>query len=252
MYCQNCGKELPDKAERCVPCDRPPWAGSRYCCSCGAQTSVETRICVRCGFKRPRTMHIRIVGDRAVASAFCLKTDRWQDYLAFMHDAEAAAKSGRARDMNRFLRAALTCLFSHVEGIVNEIYEQKPIKAGRRGRAGLCEKAQAVAVAASQAAETPIPFVNFRLEKVLRDLVVHPGITKAFSDPRSGETHKDQEDVFKELDIETLRGLEQRVSPWLDAVCGALGAARFTDTRGELEKLTPIISALGKAEITEL
>jgi len=53
--------------------------------------------------------------------AYCLRTDSWHDYLAFAIDAEHAVAAGDLRNGNRFLRAALTCLFSHIEGVVREI-----------------------------------------------------------------------------------------------------------------------------------
>ncbi len=88
---------------------------------------------------RQRTILLK--GGTATASVYCLKTDAWNDYLALMRDAEAASKDGRVRDMNRFLRAAITCLFSHVEGVVNDIVEQKSIVGKRQS---LCEKAWAI------------------------------------------------------------------------------------------------------------
>ncbi len=179
----------------------------------------------------------------ATLGVYCLKTDNWNDYLAFMDDAEVATKEGGVRDVNRFLRAALTCLFSHVEGVVNDVYEQHLIP--KKGQS-LCERAQAVALAA----RAPIP--HFRLEKQLRDLVVHPGITKPFSDPRSRKGRLHQDDVFERLSIDTLRRLEQRISPWLDAVCRALKVDRFTDTKHEIEKWMPILSALGPPSIAEV
>ena len=194
---------------------------------------------------RQRTIVVK--NGTATMGVYCLKTDSWNDYLAFVNDAEAASKQGRFRDVNRFLRAALTCLFSHVEGVVNDIFEQKSIPGNRQS---LCEKALAIASVARRYAA--IPFVNFRLEKQMRDLVAHPGITKAFSDPSSKKTRLDQNEVFERLSIDTLRGLEQRISPWLDAVCSALKVDRYTDTKREIEKCMPVLSALGRGKIMEV
>jgi hypothetical protein len=183
----------------------------------------------------------------AKLGAYCLKTDSWTDYLAFMADAEAALNHRRKRDVNRYLRAALISLFAHVEGVVNDIYAEKGLEQKRQG---LSEKAQTVADLARKRAS--VPFVNCRLEKYLRDVVAHPGISKAFSDPSQGEVQVDEGEVFERLDIETLRRLEQRISPWLDAVCGALKVNRLTDTKAEILKLMPILKALGLPEIEEV
>lgn len=183
----------------------------------------------------------------ATMGVYCLKTDSWTDYLGFMTDAEAARKDGRMHDVNRYLRAALTSLFAHVEGVVNEIYAERALTGKRQS---LCEKAQTVAVMAGKSAS--VPFVNFRLEKCLRDLVAHPGISKAFSDPSQARVQLGEEEVFERLSIETLRKLEQRISPWLDAVCGALKVNRLTDTKAEIEKWMPILNALGRPKIEDV
>ena len=194
-----------------------------------------------------RRRSLVVKGDSATMGVYCLKTASWEDYLAFMTDAESATKEGRVRDANRVLRAAVTCLFSHVEGVVNDVYAQRSMPGKHHS---LCEKAQAVALAAARRAS--IPFAEFRLEKQLRDLVAHPGITKAFSDPASKKTRLDQGDVFDRLSTDTLRNLERRISPWLDAICGALGVDRFTDTKREIDRWMPILSGIGKSKITEV
>jgi hypothetical protein len=188
-----------------------------------------------------------IKGETATLGVYCLKTDSWTDYLAFMADAELALATGRMRDMNRYLRAALTSLFEHVEGVVNDIYSEKALPGKRRS---LCEKAQTIAAIAGKS--MAVPFVNFRFEKYLRDLIAHPGITKAFSDPSKAKLELGEEEVFERLSIETLRELERRVSPWLDAVCVALKVNRLTDTKAEIQKMMPILTALGQPKIEEV
>ena len=86
-----------------------------------------------------------------------------------------------------------------------------------------------------------VPFVSFRLEKHLRDLIAHPGITIAFSDGGSEETTLDQSSVFERLDGETLRSLEAQITPWLDAVCRNLGVSRLTDTKRQSQQAAALL-----------
>src|SRR5712691_7251385 len=65
-------------------------------------------------------------GNPTVA-AYCLKTNSWHDYLAFKEDAKQAISREDHRNAKRFLRAALTCLFSHLEAVVNDIEENRKI-----------------------------------------------------------------------------------------------------------------------------
>ena len=67
-------------------------------------------------------------------AAYCLTTDSWQDYLSFRDEAREALRRADRRRANRNLRAALLSLFSHVEGVLNNICEKiqvpKKIKNG--------------------------------------------------------------------------------------------------------------------------
>ena len=181
-------------------------------------------------------------------SVYCLKTDSWNDYQAFMEDAEAATKGSNARNTNRFLRAALNCMFSHVEGVVNDIYSQRTIPEHYSG-SRLCDRTRNIAFEAKKYGR--IPFVNFRFEKHLRDLVAHPGISIAFSDRDSEPETLDQKSVFEKLNIDTLRNLESLISPWLDAVCAALKVERFTNFEKECEEGIRFLS-LSRVEIKDV
>jgi hypothetical protein len=182
--------------------------------------------------------------------AYCLKTDSWDDYRAFMEDAEAATQNGNTRQANRFLRAALTCLFSHVEGVVNDIYSQRTIPEHYSG-GRLCDRTRNIGREAGKYGR--IPFINFRIEKHLRDLIAHPGISIAFSNRDAEPETLDQDAVFDKLSLDTLRKLESRIAPWLDAVCVALKVERLTDfeKRGE-EAMQFLGEVVGRVEVKEV
>jgi hypothetical protein len=92
-------------------------------------------------------------------TAYCLRTDSWHDYLAFIADAEHSVATNDLRNSNRFLRAALICLFAHIEGVVNEIHKQRKLPKAR----SLSDRISNVEQAANRRSQ--VPFVNFNLEK---------------------------------------------------------------------------------------
>jgi TM2 domain-containing membrane protein YozV/RNA polymerase subunit RPABC4/transcription elongation factor Spt4 len=50
MYCQNCGKEVHEKAVACPACGVPPRIEKKYCYNCGTQTQPNQAMCLKCGF----------------------------------------------------------------------------------------------------------------------------------------------------------------------------------------------------------
>lgn len=192
-----------------------------------------------------KTFAIKIGPDGNVSIAsYCLRTDSWHDYLAFMRDAELAAAKGSARNSNRYLRAALSSLFSHIDGVANAIGSQRSIP-NFIERAPLCDRTFAIGNEARK--HGPLPYINFRIEKHLRNLIAHP--------PFEQDGDSGQQVVFEKLDVPTLRKLEKQIDPWLDAVCKNLGVDRFTDTEvfaKENERLLVQMFGGGDAKITEV
>ena len=103
--------------------------------------------------------------------AYCLRTDSWHDYLDFVSDAEGAVAIDDYRNANRYLRAAIGCLFAHAEGVVNAIYAAKAIPAVYPGDR-LCDRTRNIGAEAKKYGR--VPYVKFRLAKHLRDLIAHP------------------------------------------------------------------------------
>ncbi len=49
MYCQNCGKEVHEKAVACPACGVPPRIEKNFCYNCGIQTQPNQTMCFKCG-----------------------------------------------------------------------------------------------------------------------------------------------------------------------------------------------------------
>jgi len=171
------------------------------------------------------TAHINIGDDGTITvAAYCLKTVSWLDYCVFKDE---AAKAGEQRDIPRagcYLRAALLFLFSHLEAVVNEIHAEHP---GICHAGSLSQKVADITLEAEK--HHHVPELSFRLEKHLRDIIAHPGITKSIQS-HAGTITVDVSSVFEDLSLKTLDALERQLSGWLDAVCNIFGVPRFTDT----------------------
>ncbi len=184
-------------------------------------------------------------GDIKIAS-YCLRTDSSLDYLAFKEEAKQALAKSDIKAYARFLRAALICLFSHAEGVVNEIYQKHKIPAVFNGNR-FCDRTRNIAAEASKRGK--VPSVNFRLEKHLRDLIAHPGIEIAFQSPEGQKETLDYGATYQRLDLKALESLEAQMSPWIDAVCSAFGVSRVEDTD---KAISDFVQELRKAGYKEL
>jgi len=82
-----------------------------------------------------------------------------------------------------------------------------------------------------------VPSIVFRLEKNLRDMIAHPGVEKYFDIPGTSEKVLDNYGAtYERLDFRTLERFEARISPWVDAICGAFGVTRLEATEAALNE----------------
>ena len=180
-------------------------------------------------FKKGKQIIAVVNSDGKIeAAAYCLSTDSWQDYEFYLEQARLHSNSGEMRLANRELRAGLLFLFAHLEGVVSQIENEKNIPE-EYGIGRLCDKTRNINREAKKKGH--VPYLNFRLGKHIRDILVHPGIEKTFED----DEKLDETSVYKELSVQSLADLGNSINAWLDAVCGILGVQRFTDTKAILE-----------------
>lgn len=181
-------------------------------------------------------------------SAYCLRTDSWHDYQAFISEAKRANDVGDHRTANRSLRAALLFFFAHMEGVLYHICAEKHISNKTDSIYKMTNRVEKEA----QKIDSSIPTLNFRLEKHLRDLVSHTLLTKEYEDEHGHMQTLTQDSVFEELCIPALERLEAIISPWLDRVCQALGVERFTDTEGRCKNVVELLGKIGPFDIHEV
>jgi hypothetical protein len=169
--------------------------------------------------KRGKVVTATIGSDGTVQiSAYCLATDSWQDHKYFLGEATKLEQSDK-RGSNRSLRAALLILFSHFEGVINQIYLEKGYFANRED--SLSDKANYI----HKRATPNLAKINIKLWKALRDIIAHPGINKSVSGNKLTENS-----IYEELSISSVEKTSELISKWLDSVCTALAVERFTDT----------------------
>jgi hypothetical protein len=180
-------------------------------------------------------------------SAFCLRTDSWHDYKAFMTEAKQAVDAGDQRTANRLLRASLLLFFAHMEGVLSHICAEQTIS----NRGSLCEITKRVEAEARKV-DSAIVTLNFRLDKYLRDIVAHGGLTKMYEDEYGEKEALTQDSVFEKLSVATLEALEAIISPWLDRVCQALRVDRFTDTEDRCKQVVELFGEIGITDTQEV
>ena len=144
-------------------------------------------------------------------SAFCLKSDLWQDYLNFVNDAREEHKRNNTRQENRYLRAALLSLFAHLEASVNDVIYKSSL-----GNKKLDKPISDKCLLVSELAKIESPAIDEM--KKIRNILVHPGGKKDDSHP------------FDVLSQDTIEAYGNLITNWLNEVSGAIGMPRFSDT----------------------
>lgn len=178
----------------------------------------------------------------AKIAAYCLTTDSWQDHLFFMKDAERFLASSNIRAANRSLRAALLFLFAHFEGVVDYVILENKLPSGQYDR--LCDKTKVIREHLPSGKR--LPYLNIRLGKAIRDILVHPGIEKALAE----DAVKDETTVYSDLTLKSITDLSSMIANWLDSVCRFYNTQRFTDTKNMAREWADIFG--DKSETTEV
>ena len=179
-------------------------------------------------------IEVNILEDgRIEMVACCLKTDSWEDYLAFKSQAAEADACGEKKDSRRYLRAALVSLFSHLDGVLNEIYDAHEIPIIDEGNS-IFVRIKNIEYEAKERGEI-IPRFRCRLGKYLRDIVAHPGIEKIYRERDKNTTLTDIT-LYEFLDLTTLKQIEFDITKWLDTICSVFKVSRFP-AENELNQL---------------
>jgi hypothetical protein len=174
----------------------------------------------------------------AHVKAIDLKGDVWRDYLQYLAEARQAEGASDERGKNRALRSALANLFAHLDGVVSGLHKrlrQRSDFVAHQPPSGrfcsLKNKIDDIQNYTTSYSSTGLTALELQL-KPLRDILMHPSITKQDTDPATRQQVKLSEaDVF-DLAVPDLDGCGQQIDKWLSQVCRIHNYSRFHDTRG--------------------
>jgi hypothetical protein len=172
-----------------------------------------------------------------MASAYCIRTDAWQDHLGLLEDARSASKIGNKRKSNRFLRASLIFLLAHLESSLAACLLAVKYKPKEKiCRASLDTKINMINAYLSSNRNSVSLDVKEPCD--LRNIIAH---ADAF---RSGGK-LNEVDVFEKLTVGYLRKTSSGIDIFLNRVCKVCAVERFGDTAQELKIISTTLGKLG-------
>jgi hypothetical protein len=181
-------------------------------------------------------------GEGTTIFAVDLIGDSWDDFTYFRDQARRFESTRDFRLRNRYVRAAISALFSHFEGVVSELFGLLRGETGFKGylpknpeRCSL--RARVTSVAGFLVGERGVALPAIDLEmKLLRDILNHPSITKEAGPTASSDTLVyDGADVYG-ISIDDLTATASVADHWLNAATTAMGYERFCDTKRVCEE----------------
>ncbi len=169
--------------------------------------------------------------------ALDLISDSWDDFLYFTEQARISERADDLTKRNRYVRVATAALFSHLEGIVSDVFillqgdssfaSYQPKNAER---CSLKRKTDAVHKFLIDNRNLRCSAPSLEL-KLLRDVVNHPTITKETTKPGTRETVLlDASNVYG-ISVQELEAAGRELDRWLTAVCTTVPYQRSLDTK---------------------
>lgn len=202
----------------------------------GAQIIIDART-------RKVRASLDVPSEETTIFAIDLIGDTWDDFTYFTAEAQAEEQAGNWTKRNRFVRSATAALFSHLDGIVSEVFVilRKEMKFAlyQPKRPDFCSlKSKIVSIhqflSAHRGLSIPAPSLDLKL---LRDILNHPSVTKEASESGTRATVLlDGADVYN-ISLDDLQGGSQEIDEWLMAICAKVPYERFRDSKLAIEEL---------------
>lgn len=175
-------------------------------------------------------------GDGTTIFAVDLIGDTWNDFAQFIQEAGVSERASDLIGRNRSVRAATASLFSHIDGIVSDVFSILRRDVSFAGyqpkRSDFCslkKKIEAVHrfLVDHRGLARSAPSLDLKL---LRDILNHPTVTKK-ADGGSRETVLlDAADVYG-IAVQDLQAIGREFDEWLSAICVRVPYERFLDTK---------------------
>jgi hypothetical protein len=176
--------------------------------------------------------------DRLSVRAVDLIGDAWHHCLEALERAAHYERKQRTHDRNREIRAALTDLTTHLDGVVcglckclkQRLSDFRPPVFGKRQDCTLAQKITYVTEYVTNNRGDKVPALDLTF-KVFRDLLVHPYAVKSLpADAKGHRKEISQGDAF-DLTIDEVRAATASVDEWLGAVTAVFEYPRGYDTQ---------------------
>ena len=192
-------------------------------------------------------------GTGTTIFAIDLIGDTWDDFSYFTEEARLSEQAQQLMKRNRFVRAAIAALFSHLDGIVSSIvtklWDDVAFIAYRPKHPNFCSlKSKLLAVHSflsdHKGLSLPPPDLNLKL---LRDILNHPSVQKSVSEGSTAEAILlESPDVYG-IGIEDLQAAGREMDRWLNATCLAIAYERFPDTKRLVEDFARALGSEAKS-----
>jgi hypothetical protein len=195
-------------------------------------------------------------GEGTTIFAVDLIGDTWDDFTYFVAQARAAEGARDWTMRNRYVRAATASLFSHLDGVVSDVFirlrADQAFASYEPKRPDFCSlKSKVVAIHKflSDHRNLAAPVLALEL-KLLRDILNHPTVTKTTSDAGTrGTVELDGPDVYG-VSITELQTGATEIDAWLNLVCAAVPYERFRDTKRLVEDFARALGSEPKSTRT--
>jgi hypothetical protein len=183
-------------------------------------------------------------GEGTTIFAIDLIGDTWDDFSYFTEQARVSERVDDLTKRNRYVRAAAAALFSHLEGVVSDVFgvlrEERSFAAYRPRKRSLKSDVKAVHsfLRDHRGLSSAAPPLELKL---LRDILNHPTAKKEASEGGS-TVLLDGSDVYG-IAVEELDAAGREIDNWLNVVCVVVNYERFLETKRLVEEFAKTLSS---------
>ena len=184
-----------------------------------------------------------------------LISDTWEDSGYFLEKVHDCEKSFDLALRHRFLRASISSLFSHLEGVVAEVYRKLNLDQlwrtdptwKKRGKELRCKLKLKIDMIRDYIDRNRLPSVgelDVKL-KLIRDILQHPHIEKRIEEDDPSSETLTQIDIYN-VESAEVAAARCAIDTWLNQLCASVKYDRFIDTKLAAEaKHAEFIQKLG-------
>jgi hypothetical protein len=195
------------------------------------EIAVGTQVIIDARTKKVRAS-LDAPGEGTTIFAIDLIGDIWDDFSYFTEQAGRSVQADDLTKRNRYVREATAALFSHLEGVVSDVFrvlkKDSSFAAFMPKKRLLKNDVKSIHKFLSdhRGLSGAVPPLELKL---LRDILNHPTATKELAE--GGSTVLLDGAAAYGISIEELDIAGKEIDHWLKAVCASVPYERFLDTK---------------------